>query len=73
LQKERNSMKQLSHITLSSLNKLPISPETMLTVSIEEEKHLKKIILAAMKKLRGSGNGKLLKALTTERAKEKNK
>jgi len=66
-------MKQLPNITLSSLNKLPISPDTLLTVSIEEGKDLKKIILAAMKKLRGSGNGKLLKTLLAERAKEKNK
>ena len=66
-------MKQLSHITLSSLSKLPIAPETMLTVSIEEEKYVKKFILAAMKKLRGSGNGKLLKTLLTGRTKDKSR
>ena len=68
---KQTAMKQLSHITLSSLGKLPIAPEAMLTVSIEEEKYVKKFILAAMKKLRGSGNGKLLKTLLTERTKDK--
>lgn len=66
-------MKQLSHITLSSLRKLPIEPETLLTVFIEEENYAKKFILAAMKKLRGSGNGKLLKTLLAERTKDKSK
>ena len=64
-------MKQLSHITLSALQKLLVSPKTRLTVTIEENSNAKKIAIAAMKKLRGSGNGNLIDRLLADRLKDK--
>lgn len=72
-------MKMLSHITVSELQTLSstanLSPETRLTVIFEDgqvgaqaEKRLKS--LAAMIKLKGSGNGNLVNALLQDRAQD---
>lgn len=64
-------MKVLEHITLKELNNLPLRGETLLTVSIEETEKVKSLAVKAMKKLRGSGNGKLFKALLKDRKTER--
>ena len=64
-------MKVLEHITLKQLNNLPLRGETLLTVSIEETEKVKSLAVKAMKKLRGSGNGKLFKALLKDRKTER--
>jgi hypothetical protein len=64
-------VKLLEHISLKELNKLPIKSETMLTVTIEDKQKSKSLALRAMKKLRGSGNGKLTQRLLKERKAER--
>jgi len=73
-------METLSHITVSELqallNTTNLPQGIRLTVMFEDDlgntqaaKRLK--TLAAMKKLKGSGNGNLVKALLQDRAKDK--
>ncbi len=68
------------NVTLSEfnaiLNNIRLPSETRLTVTFEDEKSgieilRRKKAVEAMKKLRGSGNGKLLNALLHEREKDK--
>lgn len=72
-------MATLEHITLEDLEKaihsLHLPSNTRFTVIIENSENLEKLTkrkqaLDAMKKLKNSGNGKLLSALLTERKKD---
>ncbi len=67
-------MPTLEHVTVLELQNLlqSLPPETRLSVKFEEPEATKNALkrqkgLDAMKKLRGSGNGKLLEALLAER------
>lgn len=64
---------QLEYISLEELNKLPISSQTKLTVTVEKAENRREIALQAMKELRGSGNGKLLTRLYADRKIERDK
>lgn len=72
-------MPMIEHVTLSELQKLvqslQLPPDTRLTISFEDEQVVQKALrrhkaIAAMKKLKGSGNGNLVNALLLEREKE---
>ena len=72
-------MSTLEHVTLSELqdflHSLQLPPETRLTVKFEGAQTVEKVLkrqkaIAAMKKLKGSGNGNLVAALLAERDKE---
>ena len=72
-------MSTIEHVTLSELQNLlqslHLPPDTRLTVKFENAQSVKKAVkrqkaVAAMKKLRGSGNGNLVTALLAEREKE---
>ena len=73
-------MESFEHITLSELQalieNLQLSPETRLSVQFENAEAVQKALkkqksIEAMKKLRGSGNGRLVEALLADRAKER--
>jgi len=73
-------MATIKHIPLSKLREklqsLQLPFDTRLTVTIEENKGIKKVwnkqkALKAMKRLKGSGNGGLVGALLKEREKDK--
>jgi hypothetical protein len=73
-------MTTLAHITLSEFQTLlrgtQLPTETRLTVTFEDERSAMAIMqrqkaLEAMRKLRGSGNGNLLRVLLQDREREK--
>ena len=73
-------MATLAHITLSEFESLvqqvKLPSETRLSVTFEDERAAVEIMkrkkaLEAMRKLRGSGNGKLVSVLLQERARDK--
>ena len=71
-------MPTIEHVTVLELQSLlqSLPPETRLSVKFEESDVTKNALrrqkaLDAMKKLRGSGNGKLLDALLAERERDK--
>ena len=73
-------MTKLEHITLSEFESLArcanLPPQTRLTVTVEDDQAALQIVrhqeaLEAMRKLRGSGNGRLVRALLEERARDK--
>ena len=77
---KEQSMESFKHITLSELQALikdlQLSPETRLSVQFDNTEAVQKALkkqksIAAMKKLRGSGNGRLMNALLADRAKER--
>jgi hypothetical protein len=68
------------NITLSEfkslMNHIQLPPETKLNITFDDDEHALKILkrkksLEAMRKLRGSGNGKLVNTLLIERQKDK--
>lgn len=74
-------MTTLVHITLSEFQTLlrgvQLPRETRLTVTFEDERSAiaiaqRKKAIEAMRKLRGSGNGNLMKVLLQDREQEKN-
>lgn len=73
-------MATLEHLTFSELEKLiqtlALPPDTRLTVIFDDEKVTQKALkrqraLDAMSRLKGSGNGKLVSTLLSEREKDK--
>lgn len=73
-------MATIKNVTLSKLqeklNSLQLPSNAQLTIIIEENVGIKNVwdkqkALEAMKKLKGSGNGKLVDALLKERKKDK--
>jgi hypothetical protein len=73
-------MTTLAHITLSEFQTLlrgvQLPVETRLTITFEDERSAMAIVqrqkaLEAMRKLRGSGNGNLLRVLLQDREREK--
>lgn len=72
-------MSTIENVTLSELQdllqSLQLPPDTRLTIKFEDVQAAQKALkwqkaIDAMKKLKGSGNGKLVTALLTEREKE---
>jgi len=72
-------MSTIEHVTLSELKKLlpslRLPPDARLTVTIEDKQMAEKALkrqkaLAAMRKLKGSGNGHLLATLLKERKRD---
>jgi hypothetical protein len=72
-------MSAIEHVTLSELQtllqSLQLPADTLVTVQFEDAQAAKKALkrrkaLAAMKKLKGSGNGNLVAALLSEREKD---
>jgi len=72
-------MSAIEHVTVSELQNLlqslKLPPDTRLTIQFEDGQAVEKILkrqkaIKAMKKLKGSGNGKLVSALLAEREKE---
>jgi len=72
-------MSMVEHVTLSELQdflqSLQLPPDTRLTIQFEDTVTIQKALkrqkaVQAMKKLKGSGNGNLVTALLTERAKD---
>ena len=72
-------MATLEHLTFSELEKLirtlDLPSDTRLTVTFDDEKVTQKAVkrqkaLDAMKQLKGSGNGKLVATLLTERERD---
>ena len=72
-------MSTIEHVTLSELQdllqSLHLPPDTRLKVEFEDAQTIQKALkrqtaIAAMKKLKGSGNGNLVTALLAEREKE---
>lgn len=72
-------MSAIEHVTVSELQELlqslKLPPETRLTIQFEDGQAVEKALkrqkaIEAMKKLKGSGNGKLVSALLAEREKE---
>ncbi len=72
-------MSAIEHVTISELQELlqslKLPPDTRLTIQFEDGQAVEKALkrqkaIEAMKKLKGSGNGKLVSALLAEREKE---
>jgi hypothetical protein len=72
-------MSTIEHVTLSELQNLlqtlELPPDTRLTVTFENKQKAQKILkrqkaAEAMKRLKGSGNGKLVTALLAERERD---
>lgn len=72
-------MSAIEHVTVSELQELlqslKLPPDTRLTIQFEDGQAVEKALkrqkaIEAMKKLKGSGNGKLVSALLAEREKE---
>jgi len=72
-------MPTIQYITIKELQNLlrslQLPPDIRFTVTFEDDEAVKKVLkrqlaIAAMKKLRGSGNGNLVAALLTEREKD---
>ena len=72
-------MPTIEHVTLSELQdllqSLHLPPDTRLTVKFEDAQTIQRAVktqkaVAAMKKLKGSGNGNLVIALLAEREKD---
>jgi hypothetical protein len=62
-----------STITFEEFKKLPITPSAMIWVKISQADINKQFALESLKKLRGSGNGKLLDILIDERKLERSR
>lgn len=72
-------MSAIEHVTISELQdllqSLKLPPDTRITVHFEDGQAVEKALkrqkaIEAMKKLKGSGNGKLVSSLLAEREKE---
>ena len=72
-------MSAIQHVTFSELEdllrSLQLPPDTRLTVQFEDAQAIQKVLkrkkaIEAMNKLKGSGNGNLVTALLSERAKD---
>ena len=72
-------MSTIEHVTLSELQNLlqtlELPPDTRLTVTFENKEKAQKVLkrqkaAEAMKRLKGSGNGKLVTALLAERERD---
>jgi hypothetical protein len=72
-------MSAIEHVTFSELEdllrSLQLPPDTRLTVQFEDAQAIQKVLkrkkaIEAMNKLKGSGNGNLVTALLSERAKD---